>query len=95
MSSGVTGHEYQHSSTPSLQPSFPHLNISRNFLLQLSNSSLLGKSHHDDLIIFDVFLEFMIDLGMKDILAQVAEDALRFGAKKKSVKSLAALGWGA
>ena len=36
----------------------------------------------------------MIDLGMKDILAQVAEDALRFGAKKKIGEELGGVGMG-
>src|SRR5882724_7005253 len=36
----------------------------------------------------------MIDLGMKDILAQVAEDALRFGAKKKIGEEVGGVGMG-
>ena len=41
------------------------------------------QSHHDDLIILDVFLELVIGFGMKDVLALAAENALRFGADEK------------
>lgn len=47
--------------------------------------------HHDDLIVLNVFFEFVIDFGMKYVLPKLTENPLRLGANEKSVNRRAAL----
>ena len=41
------------------------------------------QSHHNDLILFHVFLELVVDFRMKDILSRLSENSLRLGAEKE------------
>ena len=41
------------------------------------------QSHHHDLVVSHVLFEFMIDLRVKNVFAEVAENSLRFRPEKE------------